>query len=85
VRNGGWLLLAASVLIFGGTYATIRLAGLRGYEWRIARGGGLIVLPVMLVVFLVASSVTRSFELIALLTAAAGAVTLLAFGLKPAA
>jgi hypothetical protein len=80
VRNGGWVSLAAGALIVGAVYALTRVAETRGYGWRIPRGTGLLVLPVMLVVFLGVSSATGSAGLAGVLALAAAVVTLAAIG-----
>jgi hypothetical protein len=75
VRDGG-------SLIFGGAYAAFQLATHRGFDWRMPKRGGLLMLPVMLLVFLGTASVTESPGVAALFALAAAAVTLLAVGLR---
>lgn len=81
-RDGGWLFLCGATLLGGLYYVIVRVATQRGYEWRMQRGMGIIALPAMLALFLLATQVTGSFEVGGLIGMAGGLITLLVVGLR---
>jgi hypothetical protein len=83
VRDGDWFALGAVALIFGCFFGVTQFALRSGYEWRPFKGIGLVALGVMIVGFLVVTTLTASTEIALVVSLVGAGIAMLLVGLKP--